>query len=82
MPDGTPRGQPVTTTVWLTESVDRGLRRTFRGDKRSDPIDYLIQRSMIPRYVVPEYENKPWVFVHGDLHNGNIIVDEEFNICG
>lgn len=35
---------------------------------------------MIPRYVVAEYENSPWVFIHGDLHNGNIIVDEEYNI--
>lgn len=37
---------------------------------------------MIPQYVVSEHENSPWVFVHGDLHNGNIIVDEEFNIKG
>lgn len=35
---------------------------------------------MVPRYVVAEYENNPWVFIHGDLHNGNIIVDEEYNI--
>lgn len=37
---------------------------------------------MIPRYVVPEYENSPRAFVHVDLHNDNIIIDEEYNIKG
>ena len=41
-----------------------------------------MQRSMIARYVVAEHDESPWVFVHGDLHNGNIIVDDELNICG
>lgn len=82
VPNGTPKGTPVTTTTWLTESVDRGLRRSVRQNKSGDAIDYLIQRSMVPKHIVPEYDDSPWVVVHGDLHNGNIIVDEEFNIRG
>jgi aminoglycoside phosphotransferase (APT) family kinase protein len=82
VPSGTARNTPVTTTVWLTESVDRGLRRSLRQKKTSDAIDYLIQRSMIPRYIASEHENSPWVVVHGDLHNGNIIVDDDLNLCG
>lgn len=82
MPDGTPKGTQVSTSVWLTESVDRGIRRTLRRQDYSTAIDYLIQRSMIPRYVVAQHENCPWVFVHVDLHNDNIIIDEEYNIKG
>lgn len=82
VPDGTPKHTPVTTTTWLTESVDRGLRRCFRRNVCGSAIDYLIQRSMVPRYVVPEYDNSPWVVLHGDLHSGNIIVDENFNLRG
>ncbi|KAE8331516.1 hypothetical protein BDV39DRAFT_201166 [Aspergillus sergii] len=82
VPDGTPKGTQVSTSVWLTESVDRGIRRTLHRHDYSTAIDYLIQRSMIPRYVVPEHENSPWVFVHVDLHNDNIIIDEEYNIKG
>ncbi|GAB1194032.1 hypothetical protein APSETT444_003269 [Aspergillus pseudonomiae] len=37
---------------------------------------------MIPRYVDAQHENCPWVFVHVDLHNDNIIIDEEYNIKG
>ncbi|KNG82932.1 hypothetical protein ANOM_007954 [Aspergillus nomiae NRRL 13137] len=82
VPDGTPKGTQVSTSVWLTESVDRGIRRTLRRQDYSTAIDYLIQRSMIPRYVVAQHENCPWVFVHVDLHNDNIIIDEEYNIKG
>lgn len=45
-------------------------------------INYLIQRSMVPQYVVKEYDSSPWVVVHGDLHNDNIVVDEDFNLQG
>ncbi|RAQ48708.1 hypothetical protein AFGD_010750 [Aspergillus flavus] len=82
VPDETPNGTQVSTSVWLTESVDRDIRRTLRRHNYSTAIDYLIQRSMIPQYVVPEHQNSPWVFVHVDLHNDNIIIDEEYNIKG
>ncbi|RAQ68036.1 hypothetical protein COH20_011740 [Aspergillus flavus] len=82
VPDGTPKRTQVSTSVWLTESVDRDIRRTLRRHDYSTAIDYLIQRSMIPQYVVPEHQNSPWVFVHVDLHNDNIIIDEEYNIKG
>ncbi|KAF7627464.1 hypothetical protein AFLA_002845 [Aspergillus flavus NRRL3357] len=82
VPHGTPNGTQVSTSVWLTECVDRGIRRTLRRHDYSTAIDYLIQRSMIPLYVVPEHQNSPWVFVHVDLHNDNIIIDEEYNIKG
>ncbi|KAE8306820.1 hypothetical protein BDV41DRAFT_582972 [Aspergillus transmontanensis] len=82
VPDGTSKGTQVSTSVWLTESVDRGIRRTLHRHDYSTAINYLIQRSMIPQYVVPEHEHSPWVFVHVDLHNDNIIIDEEYNIKG
>jgi len=82
VPDGTPKHTPVTTTVWLIESIDRALRRNFRRKNTSMAIDYLIQRSMIPRYVVSEHEHSPWVVMHPDLHNANIIIDEDYNIKG
>jgi aminoglycoside phosphotransferase (APT) family kinase protein len=82
VPDGTPKDTAVTASRWLTESVDRALRRSFRRNLCDLAIDYLIQRSMVSRYVVPEYNDSPWVVVHGDLHNDNIIIDDEFNIQG
>ena len=82
VPDDTPKHTPVSTTVWLTESIDRGLRRNLRQKNTSTVIDYLIQRSMIPRYTVPEHVHSPWVFMHPDLHNANIIIDDDYNIKG
>ena len=82
VPHGMLVGKSVTTTAWLTESVDRCLRRYLRCGKYSAAIDYLIQRSMISHYVVAEFEESPWVVVHGDLHNGNILVDKDYDVCG
>jgi hypothetical protein len=80
VPDVTLKDTPVTATGCLTESVARSLRRAYRRNMCDTAIDYLIQRSTVLRYVVLECENSPWVVVHGDLHNGNIIVDEDFNL--
>ncbi|KAB8210286.1 hypothetical protein BDV34DRAFT_220878 [Aspergillus parasiticus] len=68
VPDGTPKGTQVSTSVWLTESVDRGIRRTLHRHDYSTTIDYLIQRSMIPQYVVPEHEHSPWVIIDWDCN--------------
>ena len=82
VPDGTLRYTSVSTTIWLTESIDRALRCNLRQSKTELVIDYLIERSMIRQYVVKEYEHSPWVMVHPDLHHANIIIDDEFNILG
>jgi hypothetical protein len=80
--NGTSKQTRVSTTVWLTESVDRALRRNLCQNKVDLVIDYLIQRSLIPRYVVAEHDHNPWAVTHPDLHHSNIIVDEHFNIKG
>lgn len=82
VPDGTPCDTGVSTTVWLTESVDRGIRRSLRQRNCSNTIDYLIQRSMISKHVVGKLENSPWVVIHPDLYQGNIIADSEDKISG
>jgi hypothetical protein len=66
VPDGTPKDTPVTRTTWLTESVDRGLCHAFRRNMCDTEIGHLIQWSMVPCYVVLEYENSPWVVVEPD----------------
>ena len=68
--------------MWLTESVDRALHQGLRQKNTSTVIDYLILRSLIPRFVVPEHEHSPWVAMHPDIHNANITIDDEYNIKG
>ena len=75
-------GVAVCTTSWLTESVDRALLRNLRGGDLTMVIDYLIQRSVIPQFVVQRYDNAPWVLMHCDLHSGNLIVDEDLKLKG
>ena len=67
-----------------TESVDRVLRRAFNGHdlKGESVIDYLVQRTLVPQFIVDEYDNSAWVFMHCDLHNNNLIIDDEFNLQG
>ena len=72
----------MSTTEWLTYSVDRGIRRALNRRNIDLSIDHIIQRSVIPRYVVAEANHAPWVFVHPDLHNANIIVDSNLTIQG
>ncbi|KAE8401048.1 hypothetical protein BDV37DRAFT_273937 [Aspergillus pseudonomiae] len=78
MPESKPR-----YSAWLTESLDRGLRRTLTGTARwGDAIDYLIMRSMIPGYA-GDYDKYTDVgFAHGDLNAYNIIKDNDFHLTG
>ncbi|RDL30699.1 uncharacterized protein BP5553_10044 [Venustampulla echinocandica] len=82
VPDGTPKNTPVSTVVWLTESIDRALRRHLRQKKTSIVIDNLIQRSMVAQYVVPEHNTSYWAAIHPDLHSTNIIADKDWKITG
>ncbi|RAQ70178.1 hypothetical protein COH20_001125 [Aspergillus flavus] len=81
-PDFMPEQKPR-YSAWLTESLDRGLRRTLTGTARwGDAIDYLIMRSMIPKYA-GDYDKYTDVgFVHGDLKAYNIIKDDDFHLTG
>lgn len=45
-------------------------------------IDNLIQRSMIDRYVLPEYNSSHWAVVHPDIHCANLLVDKDWKITG
>jgi hypothetical protein len=69
-------------SAWLTESLDRGLRRTLNGTARwGDAIDYLIMRSMIPKFV--EFDEYIGVgFAHGDLNAHNIMINDDFHLTG
>ncbi|KAI9669571.1 MAG: hypothetical protein M1817_004614 [Caeruleum heppii] len=82
VPDGTPENMPVSTSVWLTESINRPLRRHLRQNKTSMVVANLIQRSMVPSYVVPEHNTSHWAVLHPDLHSANLIVDKDWNITG
>ncbi|BAE59179.1 unnamed protein product [Aspergillus oryzae RIB40] len=81
-PDFIPEQNPR-YSAWLTESLDRGLRRTLTGTARwGDAIDYLIMRSMIPEYA-GEYDKYTDVgFAHGDLNAYNIMKDDDFHLTG
>ncbi|KAE8417870.1 hypothetical protein BDV36DRAFT_283340 [Aspergillus pseudocaelatus] len=77
MPEKMPR-----YSAWLTESLDRGLRRTLAGTARwGDAIDYLIMRSMIP-YYAGEDKYTDVGFAHGDLNAYNIMKDDNFRLTG
>ena len=68
-------------SVWLTESLNRGLRRTLAGTARwGDAIDYLIMRSMILSHAI---ECDKYIgFAHGDLNAHNIMIDDDFHLTG
>ncbi|OGM43514.1 hypothetical protein ABOM_008082 [Aspergillus bombycis] len=83
-PNFMPESKPQ-YSAWLTESLDRGLRRTLTGTARwGDAIEYLIMRSMIPEYAEP-VEHAASVSVKTDeelkyiLHN---IPEAPFNLEG
>lgn len=70
-------------STWLTESLDRGLRRTLRGTARwGNAINYLIMRSMIPDYAAKYDGYSDIGFAHGDLNADNIMKSEEFHLTG
>ncbi|KAJ5109392.1 hypothetical protein N7456_006067 [Penicillium angulare] len=70
-------------SVWLTESLDRGLRRTLSGTARwGNAIDYLIMRSMIPDYAADLDKYSGFGFTHGDLHAHNIMRSDDFHLTG
>ena len=70
-------------SVWLTESLDRGLRRNLARTARwGDPINYLIMRSMIPSYSAGLDEYTDIGFAHGDLNAHNIMIDNDFQLMG
>lgn len=75
--------QSSSYSVWLSQSLDRGLRRTLNGTARwGDPIDYLIMRSMIPEYTVGLDKYTAIGFSHGDLNTFNVMRDEDFHLTG
>ena len=51
-----------TASTWFITQLDRGLRRYFNGNRKTDVIDILIQLSLVPKYVVPEYDDSPFEF--------------------
>ena len=72
----------MSTGVWLTESIDRALRRSFQAADLDTIIANLVKRSLVSDMVVADHNNAPWVLTHIDLPGGNIMVDKEFNIKG
>ncbi|KAJ6131133.1 hypothetical protein N7523_001593 [Penicillium sp. IBT 18751x] len=69
-------------TRWLTESLDRGLKRTLNGTGRwGNASDHLIMRSMIPEYADLDLYTEIG-FDHGDLNAYNVLIGEDFNLTG
>ncbi|GIJ99200.1 hypothetical protein Aspvir_001326 [Aspergillus viridinutans] len=83
VPPALAREKSCLYSLWLTESLDRGLRRTLRGTARwGNAIDYLIMRSMIPNYAA-EFDKYAGIgFTHGDLNAHNIMKNDEFYLTG
>ncbi|KAF4211368.1 hypothetical protein CNMCM8980_004357 [Aspergillus fumigatiaffinis] len=83
IPSGLAQEKSCLYSTWLTESLDRGLRRTLRGTARwGNAINYLIMRSMIPDYAA-EYDKYTGIgFTHGDLNAHNIMKSDEFHLTG
>lgn len=83
IPSGLAQEKSCLYSSWLTESLDRGLRRTLRGTARwGNAINYLIMRSMIPDYAA-EYDKYADIgFTHGDLNAYNIMKSDEFHLTG
>lgn len=70
-------------SVWLTESLDRALRRTLSGTARwGNAVDYLIMRSMIPDYADEFDGYSGFGFTHGDLNAHNIMRNDDFDLTG
>ncbi|KAI2670335.1 hypothetical protein N7451_008905 [Penicillium sp. IBT 35674x] len=83
VPSDMAQGKSCLYSVWLTESLDRGLRRTLGGTARwGNAIDYLIMRSLIPDYAA-EFDGCTGVgFAHGDLNAHNIMKSHDFHLTG
>lgn len=83
VPPSLAQGKSRPYSVWLTESLDRGLRRTLTGNARwGNAIDYLIMRSMIPKYAFELDRYSSIGFTHGDLNAHNIMRNEDFRLTG
>ncbi|EEQ87076.2 uncharacterized protein BDCG_02196 [Blastomyces dermatitidis ER-3] len=77
-----PTSSSLPYSTWLTESLDRALRRTLSGmAKWGNAVDYLIIRSMIPSYAKWD-TYMDLGFAHGDLNPYNIMIDEKFQLTG
>lgn len=75
--------QDVRYSVWLTQSLDRGLRRTLTGTARwGNAVDYLIMRSMIPNYAAEFDQYTGLGFAHGDLNAHNVMKGDDFHLTG
>lgn len=61
----------------MDKKIDRASRGAYRG---GDVESCRTQKSMFHEFWVPELDDKPHVFVHGDLGGSNIIVDDNYNI--
>lgn len=83
VPPSLAREKSCLYSVWLTESLDRGLRRTLSGTARwGNAVDYLIMRSMIPIYAAEFDKHADLGFTHGDLNAHNIMKNDEFHLTG
>lgn len=70
-------------STWLTQSLDRGVRRTLAGTARwGDAMNYLIMRSMIPKYAAEVDRYSDFGFAHGDLNANNILRSGDFHLTG
>ncbi|CEJ85716.1 hypothetical protein VHEMI03867 [[Torrubiella] hemipterigena] len=70
-------------SAWLTNSLDRGLRRTIQGTARwGSTIDYLIMRSMVRRYSKDLDGGQILGFAHGDMNAHNVMRTKDFQLAG
>ncbi|RDW58926.1 uncharacterized protein DSM5745_11132 [Aspergillus mulundensis] len=83
VPSALAQGKSCLYSAWLTESLDRGLRRTLKGTARwGNAINYLIMRSMIPDYAAEYDQYSGLGFTHGDLNAHNIMKSDQFHLTG
>ena len=69
--------------AYLQSKIDGKLRKMLHKTSGwGDPVDFLLQRSLISRYVDREEATGTLAIAHGDLDGQNIIIDNEGGLLG
>lgn len=64
----------------IQKEVDQHIKAIMTLYAGSPYAMHQVQATLLKKHIIPELDNEPHVLVHGDLGEGNIIVDENHNI--
>ncbi|KFZ07804.1 hypothetical protein V501_06207 [Pseudogymnoascus sp. VKM F-4519 (FW-2642)] len=75
------QNKEYTATSYITTLINRKIKRAENNKLPGATVsECLDQQSLMAGYLIPDLEDSPCVFVHGDLTAENVIVDEDFNV--